>query len=90
MSKQNSTTNLSRRTFLGGAAVASAFMIVPRHVLGGPGYTPPSDKLNIGCVGVGGKGRSDTESVAKENVVALCDVDDTMMAGFKKAAKSDG
>lgn len=90
MSKQNSTTKLSRRTFLGGAAAASAFMIVPRHVLGGPGYTPPSDKLNIGCVGVGGKGQSDTESVSKENVVALCDVDDTMMARFKKEAKDDG
>jgi len=32
------------------------FTIVPRQVLGGPGYTPPSDKLNIACIGVGSQG----------------------------------
>jgi predicted dehydrogenase len=57
-------------------------MIVPRHVLGGRGQTAPSDKLNIGCVGVGGKGTSDTWSVSTENIIALCDVDDTQMADF--------
>jgi len=81
---------VSRREFLSStAATAAAFMIVPRNVLGGPGYVPPSDKLNIGCVGVGGKGRSDIESVSSENVIALCDVDDTMMAKFKKHAKEE-
>jgi len=33
-------------------------------------------KLNIACIGVGGKGRSDVNEVASENIVALCDVDD--------------
>jgi len=55
-------------------AAAAAFTIVPRHVLGGPGYTAPSDKLNIGCVGVNGKGQSDIQAVSTENIVALCDV----------------
>ena len=32
-------------------------------------------KLNIACIGIGGKGRSDVSSVASENIVALCDVD---------------
>ena len=71
---------ISRRRFLGSAAAAAAFTIVPRHVLGGPGYTAPSDKLNIACVGVNGKGRSDIQGVSTENIVALCDVDDELMA----------
>ncbi len=81
---------ISRREFLGASATAAAgMMIVPRHVLGGPGITAPSDKLNIGCVGVGGKGTSDIWSVSSENIVALCDVDDTHMADFLKHKGND-
>jgi hypothetical protein len=35
-----------------------------------------NEKLNIGIVGAGGKGRRDAKGVASENIVALCDVDD--------------
>ncbi|MCJ7644557.1 MAG: twin-arginine translocation signal domain-containing protein, partial [Candidatus Aminicenantes bacterium] len=74
---------LSRREFMGKTAAAAAgLMIVPRRVLGGRGYQAPSDTLNIGCVGVWGKGSSDILSVSTENIAALCDVDDTMMARF--------
>ena len=49
-------TGLSRRNFMGGVAAATAaFTIVPRHVLGGPDHKPPSEKLNIAGIGVGGK-----------------------------------
>ena len=48
---------ITRREFLGAAAAVTAFTIVPRHVLGGPGYTAPSDKLNVAGVGVGGQTR---------------------------------
>src|SRR5574341_2600904 len=83
-------STLTRREFLGTSALATAaFTIVPRHVLGGPGYVPPSDKLNIACIGVGGKGYSDVADVATENIVALCDVDDEQMAGTLKASKHD-
>ncbi len=34
-----------------------------------------NSKLNIACIGIGGKGRSDTDACASENIVALCDVD---------------
>jgi predicted dehydrogenase len=66
-----------RRSFLAGAAVATAgFTIVPRHVLGGQGVTAPSDKLNVAAVGVGGMGKNNVERCATtENIVALCDVD---------------
>ena len=45
---------ITRREFIGKAAAAAAFTIVPRYVLGGTDYTAPSDKLNMACVGVGG------------------------------------
>jgi predicted dehydrogenase len=48
---------------------------VPRRVLGGSGDTSPSDKLNIACVGIDGRGRDNVEGVSGENIVALCDVD---------------
>ena len=76
--KQNqSKYGMSRRSFIGKTSLAAAAItIVPRHVLGGQGYTPPSDKLNIACIGIGGKGNSDSAAMAGENVVALSDVDD--------------
>ena len=64
----------TRREFLGDAAKAGAalsmFHIVPRHVLGGPGYTAPSALLNIGVIGVGGMGGGNAEACATENLVA--------------------
>src|SRR3954469_10309018 len=41
----------------------------------------PNEKLNIGFVGIGGKGRSDLEHCSGENVVALCDVDSNNLMG---------
>ncbi len=71
----NAKDEVSRRSFIRSAAVTgAAISIVPRHVLG-RGYTPPSDVLNIACVGVGGMGRSNLINLASQNIVALCDVD---------------
>jgi len=57
--------SISRRQFLGSAAAAAtAFTIVPRHVLGGAGYTPPSEKLNVAGVGVGGMGAGNILNIA--------------------------
>jgi predicted dehydrogenase len=70
---------------VGVAAAAAAFTIVPRHVLGGTGGTPPSEKLNIGGIGVGGRGGGDLREVESENIVALCDVDANRAAAtFKR------
>ncbi len=76
---------ISRREFLrAGATAAAALTIAPRHVLG-MGPISPSDKLNIACVGVGGRGGSNLDGVSRQNIVALCDVD-TRHAGraFKR------
>ena len=82
---------LSRRKFVQGTAGAAASaMILPRHVLGGPGYLAPSDKLNVAVAGCGGQGASDaTELVlGGMNIVALCDADfgyvDKAVAGRTK------
>lgn len=80
-SKDSNPQDVSRRTFIGrvakaGVAAGLAPLVVPRHVLGGPGHQAPSDTLNIAGVGVGGMGGSNIEALAgTENIVALCDVD---------------
>jgi len=80
MKKENSSNKantISRRSFLERTTMATAAVtIVPRFVLGGPGYKAPSEKINIACVGVGGQGRHDLSRVSTENIVALCDVDE--------------
>ncbi len=90
MDDQTKNDGMSRRKFIGSmAATTAAFTIVPRHVLGGNGYTPPSEKLNIAIIGAGGKGRSDMYAVSTENIVALCDVDDRKVAETLKRTKED-
>ncbi|PHQ62195.1 MAG: oxidoreductase [Maribacter sp.] len=74
--KKKSST--SRRSFIKKGAIASSIFIVPRHVLGGIGYTSPSDRLNLAAIGAGGKGASDILNASvkgREKVIALCDVD---------------
>jgi len=82
---------ITRRDFMSSTAAVAAFTIVPREVLGGPRHIPPSGKLNIAGVGIGGRGAGDLDEVGSENVVALCDVDDKYAAnvfkGYPKAKK---
>ena len=60
---------LTRRTFLGrSAAAAAAFTIVPRHVLGGKGYTAPSDMVNVAGIGVGSQGGADIQQICTPDV----------------------
>jgi len=65
----------NRRRFLKQATVATAgLMIVPRHVLGGTGFTAPSDQLTKAIIGVGGMGRNHIPYEGTR-VLAVCDVD---------------
>jgi len=66
---------ISRRSFIAATGTTAGLMIVPRHVLGGQGNIPPSDKLNIASIGAGGMAASDIKGCSGENIVALCDVD---------------
>ena len=70
-------SGISRRTFVKGAATAAAFSIVPRHVLGGTGFVPPSDRVRLACIGVGAQGTRVMMDFMKEQdvqVAAVCDV----------------
>lgn len=68
--------DLSRRDFVSTSSkLALGGMIVPRHVLGGPGYQAPSDTLNVAIVGAGGMGAENAQELGTENIVAVCDVD---------------
>ena len=96
MKKQKTNTiQNARRKFLKQSAIASSFFIVPRHVLGGKGYTAPSDQLHLAAIGAGGKGSSDIKNASvngREKVIGLCDVDFTGSAkrslkNFPNAAK---
>ena len=66
---------INRRNFISRyASAALAFTIIPRHVLGGPGFMPPSDQLTKGIIGVGGMGLGHFDYEGTK-LLAVCDVD---------------
>ena len=71
-------SSASRREFLAQAGTAAlGFTIVPRYVLGGRGFVPPSDKVNIAFIGVGSQGQRVMLDFLREpdvQGVAVCDV----------------
>jgi myo-inositol 2-dehydrogenase/D-chiro-inositol 1-dehydrogenase len=69
-------SHMTRRKFVKAAlGTAALFTIVPRRVLGGPGYLPPSDEITKAVIGVGGMGHWHL-TVPGSRLVAVCDVDD--------------
>jgi predicted dehydrogenase len=67
--------NSGRRDFLKKATIAAtAFTFIPRHVLGGKGFTAPSDQLTKGIIGVGGMGVNHMDYEGTK-LLAVCDVD---------------
>src|SRR5256885_12415734 len=68
---------LSRRKFvLTGGAAATAFTIVPRHVLGGPGFVAPSEKITVAYIGCGTQGLREMLAMLATpeiQIVAVCD-----------------
>lgn len=75
--------HFTRRQFLYTTAIAGAAAFTSYGATG-PRRISANDKLNIGVVGAGGKGGSDTDHCAEENIVALCDVDATTLAKRKE------
>ena len=66
---------IHRRRFLQTSVAAGLTLplLNPSSVLGA------NERLNIGVIGVGGRGAGDLAGVAHENIVALCDVDESRL-----------
>ena len=71
------TREATRRQFITTTASAvAAATILPRHVLGGPRFVAPSDKVNVAIIGVGGQGRTNLRSLLQQDdcqVIAIAD-----------------
>lgn len=51
--------------------------------------TSPNEKIQVACVGVGGKGDSDTQNASRYGkIVALCDIDKLKLDGMELRMKS--
>lgn len=70
------TSSFSRRDFLKTTSLASAALAFPAILRA----QSPNNKLNIACVGVGGRGWDAVQGLKSENFVAFCDVDDARAA----------
>lgn len=72
---------LSRRQFVRMAALAASSVgMATAFSAPRPGLKSPNDKLDVGIIGCGNKGEHDSEGMSGENIIALCDVDETMLA----------
>ncbi len=75
---------ISRRSFLTRSGLVGGGLLILPHGLRGADGKAASEKLSIAAIGVGGMGLSDIGNWRHENVVALCDVDDSQAAGAWK------
>ena len=88
LKKSENAGGVKRRDFLKTSVLgAAAFTIVPRHVLGGPGFTAPSDQITKAIIGMGGIGYG--HHLGREGrLVAMCDVDQNHLdRAVKKVGK---
>lgn len=83
MSKHLSRRGFLQRAALTGAAVSVGGVWAEDAYAADPAPKAPkspNEKLNVAWVGVGGQGNGDIDQMARENVVALCDVDEKYAA----------
>jgi predicted dehydrogenase len=79
------TSSLSRRAFLQTTGLTAAGLAwVGCRSASGAGPLSANDRLNVGVIGVANQGQYNLSNVAHENIVALCDVDDTYLAAAKE------
>src|SRR5438105_1191550 len=72
----------TRREFLQQAAVGSLGMLAGESVWAREARRSPNERIQFACIGVGGKGDSDSADAARlGDIVAICDVDDNTLAG---------
>ena len=82
----------SRRRFLAGAAAAlAAPYVVPASVFGAGDRAPPSRRVGIGSIGVGGRGGGHVNTMLHRGdaqVLAVCDPFQSKREGARKRAES--
>lgn len=78
----NSPILSSRRQFLKQSATGAGFLILPSGIMSGK--NSPNSKLNIALIGTAGRARAHFKTAKKENVVALCDVDENHIGSAAK------
>src|SRR5262245_59588571 len=77
MNKRVTYSGVNRRQFLASTSTAiAAATIIPRHVLGGPRFVPPSEKVNVAIIGCGGQGRTNLRELLKLDDVQVMAVAD--------------
>lgn len=88
MKNKKQSNPVTRRSFLINSTLAAGvFTLVPRKVLGGENFVPPSDKINLGFIGTGIQAKGLFERFADlpdVQIIACCDVDSQKLNQFKK------
>lgn len=74
------TRAINRRQFLHTSAALTAALAAPRI---GRGKASPNEKLNIGIIGTSGRALGNIEGVQRENIVAVCDIDDDYLGAAR-------
>src|SRR5438552_3289219 len=76
----------NRRDFIKSTSLFAGVVATAPYLLRGAGT---NDRINIACIGVGGKGDSDSSQAfgAGGNIVALCDIDSNTLEGKNKSLK---
>ncbi len=88
---EQAPSNPLRREFLAKSAVGlSAPLLLSRHLIAGSGQTPPSERIRIGAIGVGGRGSLLLQQLPESaELVALCDCNESRANDFKNKAKGN-
>src|SRR5689334_14015982 len=71
---------MSRRRLLEASALAGAGVVLEGTTRAAAPPRSANEKLNIAVIGVANQGAYNLHNVLSENIVALCDVDDTYLA----------
>jgi predicted dehydrogenase len=75
---------LTRRRFLQVSALSTAGVWLSGCASPRPRHVSANEKLNIAVIGTANRARDDISAVQQENIVALCDVNDTFLAAAKE------
>ena len=80
--RKSSSLRFSRRNALQTVALAGVGMVHGSHSSPILRAASPNEKLNVACIGVGGRGSANVSGVKSQNIISMVDVDE------KRAGKS--